>query len=104
MFFVATILPGEIPIVDTIQYFMCKFGMKSHMHLVEIISILLYHVIIRPSKTFKRADKNWAYFLKIKYFKNLSFQTKFIDKFWSPILHYNLQRKKIRKIPLISKK
>ena len=83
MFFVTPIPPGEIPIVDTIQDFVCKFGMKPHMHIVEIISFLLYHVIIRPTKNFKRADKNCVYFLKIKYLRNLSFQTKFINTFWS---------------------
>ena len=28
----------------------------------------------------KRADKNWAHFYKIKYFKNLNFQKKFLIK------------------------
>ena len=35
MFFVTPIPPGKIPIVDTFQDFMCKFGVKPHMHLVR---------------------------------------------------------------------
>ena len=32
----------------------------------------------------KRADKNWAHFYKMKYFKNLNFQKKFLNKSSSP--------------------
>ena len=50
--------------------------MKPYMLLVEIIIFSLYNVIVRPIKIMKRADKNWARFEKINYFKNKSFQKK----------------------------
>ena len=43
------------------------------MHLVEPIIFSLYHVIIRPTKVIKAADKNWAH-LNQKHFKNKKFQ------------------------------
>ena len=33
-------------ILNTIQDFLCKLGMKSHMHLVEISIFSLNHVIV----------------------------------------------------------
>ena len=33
--------------------FLCKLGMKPHMHLVKTIIFLLHHVIVRPTKIFK---------------------------------------------------
>ena len=39
--------------VDTIQDFLCKLGMKPHMHLVEISIFSLNHVITRPIKIIK---------------------------------------------------
>jgi len=44
------------------------------MHLVNIIIFSLYDVIVKHTKIIKRADKNWAYFYKIKHFKTQSFQ------------------------------
>ena len=35
-------------VLDTIQDFLCKLGMKPQIHLVEIIILSLYHVIVRP--------------------------------------------------------
>ena len=43
------------------------------MHLVEPIIFSLYHVIIRPTKIIKAADKNWAH-LKQKHLKNQKFR------------------------------
>ena len=40
-------------LVDTIQDFLCKLGMKPHMHLVEISIFPLNLVIVRPSKIIK---------------------------------------------------
>ena len=42
--------------------FLCKLDIKPHMRLLEIITLSLYHVIIRPTKIIRRADKNWADF------------------------------------------
>ena len=61
-------------IVDTIQDFLRKLGMKPHVHLVEISIFSLNNVIVRPTKIMNRADKNWAHFkeqntLKIKFLK-----------------------------------
>ena len=39
--------------IDTIQDFLCKLGMKPHMHLVEISIFSLNHVITRPIKIIK---------------------------------------------------
>ena len=64
--------------------------MKPYMLLVEIIIITLYLIIVRPTKIMKRADKNWAYFRKMNYFKNQSF-----------LVEYSSEKKKIKKIPLI---
>ena len=43
--------------VDTIQDFLCKLGMKPHMHLVEISIFSLNHVITRPTKIIKDVCK-----------------------------------------------
>ena len=40
-------------IVDNIQDFLCKLGMKPSMHLVEISIFSLNHVIVRPTKIIK---------------------------------------------------
>ena len=40
-------------ILDTIQDFLCKLGMKPHMHLAEISIFPLNHVIVRPTKIIK---------------------------------------------------
>ena len=46
--------------VETVQDFLIKLGIKPPMHLLEI-----YHVIVRPTKIMKRADKNWAHSYKV---------------------------------------
>ena len=48
---------GPMCLVDTIQYFLCKLGMKPHMHLVEISIFSLNHVIVRPTKIIKDLSK-----------------------------------------------
>ena len=44
-------------IIDTIQDFLCKLGMKPYMHLVEISIFWLNHVIVRPTKIIKDTRK-----------------------------------------------
>ena len=44
-------------LLDTIQDFLCKLGMKPHMHLVEISIFSLNHVITRPTKIIKDVCK-----------------------------------------------
>ena len=39
--------------IDTIQDFLCKLGMKPHIHLVEIRIFSLNRVIVRPTKIIK---------------------------------------------------
>ena len=54
--------------IDNIQDFWCKFGMKPHIYLAEIINfyyIFNNSVTVRPNKVMLRVDKNWAHFLKI---------------------------------------
>ena len=46
-------------LLDTVQDFFNRLGMKPCIHLVEISIYLLYHVIIRPTKIMNRADKNY---------------------------------------------
>ena len=54
--------------------------MRPHMHLMEISICSLNNVTVRPTKIVNRAEKNWAHFQKIKYFKNQNFQKKFLLK------------------------
>ena len=42
---------------DTIQDFLCKLGIKPHMHLVEISIFSLNHAIARPTKIIKDLRK-----------------------------------------------
>ena len=48
---------AKLRAVDTIQDFLCKLGMKPHMHLVEISIFSLNHVITRPTKIIKDVCK-----------------------------------------------
>ena len=43
--------------VDTIQDFLCKLGMKTHVHLVEISIFSLNHVFVRPTKKIRTPIK-----------------------------------------------
>ena len=43
--------------LDTIQDFLCKLGMKPHVHLVKISIFPLSHVIDRPTKIIKDTRK-----------------------------------------------
>ena len=49
-------------LVDTVQDFLIKLGIKPGMHLWEISILSLDNVIVRSTKIMKRADKNWAHF------------------------------------------
>ena len=64
----------ERPVVDTVQDFLCKLHMKSHMNLVR--ESIFYYIIFRPTKIINRATKIGAFFskegiLKIKVFKKM---------------------------------
>ena len=60
--------------LETVLEFLIQLGIKPSMHLLEISIFSLNYTIVRPTKIMNRADKNWAHFQKIKYFKNQSFQ------------------------------
>ena len=47
--------------VDTIQDFLCKFGIKPRMQLQEIVNFSLNHVIIRPTKIIKSTPEKAIY-------------------------------------------
>ena len=40
-------------VIDTILDFLCKLGIKPHLHLVDTIVSSLYHVIVRATKILK---------------------------------------------------
>ena len=46
-------------LLDTVQDFLNKLGMKPCIHLVEISMFSLNYVIVRPTKITNRADKNY---------------------------------------------
>ena len=48
--------------LDTVQIFLIKLGIKPPMHLLEVDIFAIYHVIVRPTKMMKKANKNWAHF------------------------------------------
>ena len=56
-----------IYVLDTIQDFLCKLGMKPHMYLVEISIFSLNHVIVRPTKIIKDLYKANTYILYTVY-------------------------------------
>ena len=39
--------------IDTVQDFLIKLGIKTHMHILEISIVSLNHVIVRPTKIIK---------------------------------------------------
>ena len=45
-------------VVDTIQYFLCKLGMKPRMQLWEIVIFSQKHVIVRPTRIIKNLCKS----------------------------------------------
>ena len=49
-------------IIDTVQDFLIKLGIKSRLHLWEISIFSLNNVIVRPTKIKSRDDKNWVHF------------------------------------------
>ena len=67
-----------ILLLDTVQDFLNKLGMKSCIHTVEISIFSMNHAIVRPTKIMNKADKNWAHFSKIKCLKNQNFQKHFL--------------------------
>ena len=48
-------------VLDTVQDFLIKLGIKLLMHLWEISILSLNNVIIRPAESTNRADKNWTH-------------------------------------------
>ena len=51
----------EVCMLDTIQDFLRKLGMKPHLHLVKISIFSLNNVIIRPTKIMNRANKKFVF-------------------------------------------
>ena len=72
--------------LESVQDFLIKLDMKPWMHLVGISIFSLNLVIVLLTKIMKKANKNWAYFQKIKYLKNQNFQKHFLV-FQSNIFH-----------------
>ena len=87
-------------LLDTFQDFLINEHMKPRMHILEKCISSLNHVIVRPTKTPKLADKNWAHFYQIKGFKNWSFQ-KMPITIYVPLNWYSSMKKKFRKIRII---
>ena len=46
--------------LNTVQDFLCEFGMKPHLHLLKISVVSLYNVIVKLTKIMNGANKNWA--------------------------------------------
>ena len=63
-----------IAIVDTVQDFLIKLGIKPCMHLWEINIFSLDNVVVRLTKIMNWADKNWAHYLENKVLKSQSIQ------------------------------
>jgi hypothetical protein len=97
LFFRCSVIKLAVYVLEPVQDFLIKLGIKPRMHLWEFFS--LNYVIVRCTKIMIRADKNWAYFLERKYFKNQSFQKISFIKV-DVLVKYSLQ-KKVRKIWLI---
>ena len=49
-------------ILESVQDFLIKLGIKPLMHLLEISTFSLNNGIVRLTKIMNRADKNWAHF------------------------------------------
>ena len=49
-------------LLETVQDFLIKLGIKPRMHLLEISIFSVNNVILRLTKIMNRADKNWAHF------------------------------------------
>ena len=54
--------PMTLFLLDTIQDFLIKLGIKPCMHFSKISISSLNNVIIKPTKIMKRADKNCTHF------------------------------------------
>jgi hypothetical protein len=59
---IAMITIDPISTLDTIQDFLIKLGIKTHMHLWEISISSLNNDTVRPTKIMNSADKNWVHF------------------------------------------
>ena len=59
--FPARVLGTHEYVLDTVQDFLIKLGIKPRMHLLEIDIFSLDHVIVRPIKIMNSVDKNWAH-------------------------------------------
>ena len=49
-------------VLESVQDFLIKLGIKPLMHLLEISTFSLNGVIVRLTKTMHRAPRNWAQF------------------------------------------
>jgi len=67
-------------LLETVQDFLIKLGIKPLMYLLEISNISINNVILRLIKIMNRADKNWARFKVNKVLKKSKFSEIFIDK------------------------
>ena len=65
--------------LDSFQDFLVSEHMEPRMHLLEISISSLNHVIVRPTKTPKLADKNCAQYFAIFYMSH-SFLVKSLQK------------------------
>ena len=87
-------------VLETIQDFLIRLDIKPLMLLLKISIFSLNNVILRLTKIRNSAEKNWANFQEIKYFKNQSFQKISLIKV-GLLIKYSSQKKKFGKIRLI---
>ena len=53
-------LPRQLtPLLDTIQDFLGKLGIKPHIYLLKIIIFSLYNIIVRPTKISWKTTEFW---------------------------------------------
>ena len=90
-------MQNSVYTIETFQDFLIKLDIKPLMHLLKISIFSLNNVILRLTKIMNRADKNWAHFQEIKYFKNQSFQKISLIKV-GLLIKYSAQKKKFGKI------
>ena len=88
-------------IIDTFQDFLIAEHMKPCMHILKISISSQNHVIVRPTKTPKLADKKCAQFYHLRCFKNWSYQKMPITRYVPLDMIDILQWKKNRKIWII---
>ena len=49
-------------LLESVQDFLIKLGIKPLMHLLEISTFSLNNVMVRLTKIMNKVDKNWAHF------------------------------------------